>query len=278
MRTVPPAEMAGTMPLKTFGKRNKSQSLVIPSNVQVPGSSQVEKWWKQKPSNCVSEFKKARKQPASSYHQLYLDLGQKASNRATQCQQCGFFYTKGNELDEKLHHSVHQERYNHKVRWPVKDNSVSYVKEYKEGMVWMDYACGISSSSNIGKSVNLLLSLSEEELGKDNTFLQNEKIQVYVYIARESWDAVGIVLVEPTCLENNTSNYVGCGIRRIWIARPFRRKQVATKLLETIRMTFIPGILYSKAELYFGEPLTEDCKNFARTYTECDCFKTYLPN
>ncbi|GJQ15656.1 hypothetical protein GpartN1_g7447.t1 [Galdieria partita] len=261
---------------RTFGKRNKTP-LAINFDDEVP-CTQVEKWWKQKPCKIMPPIKKAKKQRCSSHNQLYLDLGQKGGSKATQCRQCGFFYTKGDEVDERLHKKVHEERYYHKVQWPVKDSSVSYIKEYEDGMVWREYLNDCINTSSFGKQVNLLLLLSEEELGKDSTYLQNNKIQIYVYISKQSCNAVGIVLVEPVCLEFNQSGNMGCGVRRIWVARPFRRRQVATKLLETIRMTFITGFLYSRSQLCFGEPLTEDGQKFAKVYTDCASFHTYLPS
>ncbi|GJD11289.1 N-acetyltransferase ESCO2 [Galdieria sulphuraria] len=259
---------------RTFGKRNKSPLSI---NFDEVSCTQVEKWWKQKPCNSLPSLKKIKKQSTSSYDQLYLDVGQKGATKATKCRQCGFFYTKGDESDEKLHKKVHEERYYHKVRWPIKDSSISYIKEYEDGLVWRGYLNASLCTSNSVKIVNLLLSLSEEELGKDNTCLQNDKIQMYVYISRESCNAAGMVLVEPVGSEFNTAGFIECGIRRIWISRPFRRKQVATKLLETIRMTFITSFLYSRTQLHFGEPLTEDGKKFAKAYTDCASFKTYLP-
>lgn len=264
------------MNFRTFGrKRNKFQEAIDLDDPISSSSVQAGQWWKQKPCNVPSTFKKPRKQTISSHDQLYLDLGQKGSSKATKCNYCGFFYTKGDDVDERLHQKVHEERYYHKVRWLMKGNSTSYVKKYNDGLVWREYWKD-ARKKNSNKVVNLLIQLSEEELGKDNTYVQNDKIQIYVYISKESWNAVGLVLVEPVS-ESNAVDQVGCGIRRIWIARPFRRKQVATKLLEAIRMTFTPGFVYSKSQLYFGEPLTEDGQKFANTYTGCTCCHTYLP-
>jgi ribosomal protein S18 acetylase RimI-like enzyme len=57
-----------------------------------------------------------------------------------------------------------------------------------------------------------------------------------------------------------------CGISRIWVHRSFRRRGIATALLDTARSTLVYGFVFPKQQVAFSQP-TIDGKLLALRYT-----------
>lgn len=78
------------------------------------------------------------------------------------------------------------------------------------------------------------------------------------------------VTVEPLdiSMQENAHKPLLLGITRLWTDATFRRKQIARRLCDTIRMTSsIPGLIIPKDQLGILEP-SEDGKAFMLRYTE----------
>lgn len=67
---------------------------------------------------------------------------------------------------------------------------------------------------------------------------------------------------------------VMCGVSRLWVSLPHRKKGVATCLMNTMRSNFVYGHILSVFEIAFSTP-TDSGKLFAGKYTKTDSFLIY---
>ena len=65
-----------------------------------------------------------------------------------------------------------------------------------------------------------------------------------------------------------------CGISRIWVAEPMRRKHVASRLLDCVRMNFLYIYTLAKNQLAFSDP-TQLGQTLARAYLGDERFLVY---
>lgn len=65
-----------------------------------------------------------------------------------------------------------------------------------------------------------------------------------------------------------------CGISRIWTLASFRRRGIASRLIDAMRSDFIYGKIVTTDEIAFSDP-TENGLNFAQTYTKRQDFLVY---
>lgn len=67
---------------------------------------------------------------------------------------------------------------------------------------------------------------------------------------------------------------VKCGVSRLWVAVPHRKRGIATTLMNCMRSQFMYGHILSTAEIAFSSP-TESGKVFACKYTKTESFLIY---
>lgn len=65
-----------------------------------------------------------------------------------------------------------------------------------------------------------------------------------------------------------------CGISRIWVFSLARRQGIATRMLDTVRSTFVYGSHLTKQEIAFSDP-TPDGKQFATNFSNTPTFLVY---
>lgn len=68
---------------------------------------------------------------------------------------------------------------------------------------------------------------------------------------------------------------VKCGVSRIWVAQPYRKKGVASLLMNSVRCNYIFGHILSNEEISFSSP-TDAGKAFASKYMKTDEFLVYM--
>lgn len=127
---------------------------------------------------------------------------------------------------------------------------------------------------------NLVIEIADTELG----FAESEcslvnKTQVYLYITKQT--IVGLAVANPLTQANrlisSTLNHsvdyaseevyaATCGISRIWVLKTYRRRRIASRLLDSVRKNFIPNKTVSTDQLAFSVP-TSDGKFLAAKYT-----------
>lgn len=67
---------------------------------------------------------------------------------------------------------------------------------------------------------------------------------------------------------------VNCGVSRLWVAFPHRKKGIATCLMNAMRSNFAYGHILSVSEIAFSAP-TDAGKLFAAKYVKTDSFLIY---
>lgn len=75
-------------------------------------------------------------------------------------------------------------------------------------------------------------------------------------------------------LESTTPQSAQCGISRIWVHSQYRRKKVATRLLDCVRTNFIYGCIIPRELVAFSDP-TPDGKRLANSYAGTSQFLVF---
>lgn len=65
-----------------------------------------------------------------------------------------------------------------------------------------------------------------------------------------------------------------CGVNRVWTHGSFRRRKIASRLLDAMRTDFIYGKVIEVGEIAFSDP-TENGLAFAQSYTKRQDFLVY---
>lgn len=226
--------------------------------------------------------------------QMILDFGQKLIG-AVHCEICGMTYTHGEPTDEATHAKFHQ-RLLHVLRFPGwKKECV--VQKHMDGsrvvVVMPDDKLGMKKVESVKQIVdNDLGFVVEGKITKRNA-------KSYLYISADR-RIVGCCIAEVAsvgyrvianadstsqeCLSSRARPWccstepapVKCGINRIWVLECERNKGIATKLLDSVRYTFLLGYPLKCTEIAFSDP-TPDGKAFATRYTSTPSFLVYKP-
>lgn len=240
---------------------------------------------------------KARKDvsPSSSpvsgkMEQMYLDLGQKDFGHVT-CQTCNMVYTRAQPEDEADHLKFHRKfvtglRF---LGWKTE----RVVEQCDDGRVIVvlphDHSTHQKKVADVRRVVDNELGFSSE------TSLRMQDSQTYMFITNKKVVgcivAVGIQKAYPMlplstedqrkpnvfpgawCC-SSTPVRAQCGISRIWVLQQYRRKGIATRLLECVRNHFMFGCVIAKESLAFSDP-TPLGKRLAESYSGTESFLVF---
>ncbi|XP_036898124.1 N-acetyltransferase ESCO2 [Sturnira hondurensis] len=234
----------------------------------------------------------ARDSNKETKDQLVIDAGQKHFG-ATVCKSCGMIYM-ASSPEDGLQHAHYHHRFLEGVKYTGwKKERV--VAEFWDGKIVLVLP---HDPSYALRKVEDVQELVDSELGfqqvvsrcpnKTKTFLfiSDEKRVVGCLIAEPITQAFR-VLSEPTGPESPNSRECHrawrcsdtpvpavCGISRIWVFRPKRRKRIARRLVDTLRNRFMFGCFLSTDEIAFSDP-TPDGKLFATKYCNTPNFLVY---
>ncbi|KAG2467739.1 N-acetyltransferase ESCO2 [Polypterus senegalus] len=227
--------------------------------------------------------------------QLVIDAGQKNFG-ATMCSSCGMVYTTGSTEDELQHTQYHQSILD-RIKF------VGWKKERVVAQYWDGKIIQVlpDDPKYAVKKADEIRTLADEELGfkqatlscpsKSMTYLfvSNEKTIIGCLVAEQIRQAFRVLnqpadangskandIQEPLrawCCSTKPVNAI-CGISRIWVFGLMRRKGIATRMVNTLRNTFIYGCQLSTEEIAFSDP-TPDGKLFATKYCETPEFLVY---
>ncbi|XP_041043826.1 N-acetyltransferase ESCO2 [Carcharodon carcharias] len=227
--------------------------------------------------------------------QLIIDAGQKHFG-AVICKSCGMIYTAASPEDEAQHVQYHQRfleglRY---VRWKKE----RVVAEYLDGKIILilpdDPKYALKKVEEVRELVDNELGFQQATLsypGRSKTymFVSNEKKIVGCLIAEHIKQAFR-VLSEPTDQKNSENDELSeyhrawrcstmpeeaiCGISRIWVFSLMRRKEIASRMVDIVRNTFMYGTCLNKNEIAFSDP-TPSGKLFATKYCQTPNFLVY---
>lgn len=216
-----------------------------------------------------------------SNSQYIIDAGQKKFG-ATQCSVCGMVFTASHPVDEQDHQRYHR-RFLCIIKFPGWKNE-RVVTSFKDGRI---IKVTPSDQQYSVKKVTDILGIVDVDLGfqTPNIGFASSKV-AYLFIS-EKQKVAGCVIVEKIdkafrLVPTEEGAHIGtygdrlyctgptpvptiCGISRIWTYAPLRRKNIATRLVDAVRASFVLGMCLSPSHVAFSDP-TPDGRSFAMNY------------
>ncbi|XP_054474194.1 N-acetyltransferase ESCO2 [Anoplopoma fimbria] len=288
----PPKESSAMYPI--FGsasKRLKSPALRPPVSCSTP-SGQIT------PLQTTSSLKERpvrRRKEKQDDDQYIIDAGQKQFG-ATTCSSCGMVYSADNPEDHFQHTQFHQ-RFLDSIKF-VGWKKERVVAEFWDGKILLvmpdDPKYAIKKADDVRCVADNELgfqqvTLSRPTQAKTYLFINTERMVVGCLVA-ESIRQAYRVLEQPDQHKDMTKDdfmerhrawccstvpqQALCGISRIWVFSLARRQGIATRMLDTVRSTFMYGSHLTKQEIAFSDP-TPDGKLFATKYSNTPTFLVY---
>ncbi|XP_041814637.1 N-acetyltransferase ESCO2 [Chelmon rostratus] len=227
--------------------------------------------------------------------QLVIDAGQKQFGAMT-CSSCGMIYSADNPEDNFQHSQFHQ-RFLDSIRF-VGWKKERVVAEFWDGKILLvmpdDPKYAIKKAEDVRRVADSELgfqqvTLSRPSQAKTYLFISTERLVVGCLVAEPIRQAYR-VLEQPDRFKDMTKDdfmeqhrawccstvpeRALCGISRVWVFSLARRQSIATRLLDTVRNTFMYGSHLTKEEIAFSDP-TPDGKLFATKYCSTPTFLVY---
>ncbi|KAM9316355.1 N-acetyltransferase ESCO2 [Gastrophryne carolinensis] len=245
--------------------------------------------------NKVPKHSKKRDSGKEDDDQLIIDAGQKHFGPLT-CSTCGMIYSAGSLVDNTQHAQYHQ-RLLESIRY-VGWKKERVVAEYWDGKILMicpdDPKYALKKAEEVRELVDTELGFQQTSLNspsrtKTYLFVTNDKKIVGCLIAESIKQAFRVLpeavpATEPRdqdALERHRAWRCAsepepaiCGVSRIWVFALMRRKGIASRLVDTMRSSFIYGSRLTTEEIAFSDP-TPDGKLFASTYCKIPDFLVY---
>ncbi|XP_068432979.1 N-acetyltransferase ESCO2 [Clinocottus analis] len=227
--------------------------------------------------------------------QLIIDAGQKQFG-ATTCSSCGMVYSADNPEDHFQHTQFHQ-RFLDSIKF-VGWKKERVVAEFWDGKILLvmpdDPKYAIKKAEDVRHVADnelgfQQLTLSRPTQAKTYLFISTERMVVGCLVAEPIRQAYR-VLEQPDQQKDMTKDdfmerhrawccstvpeQALCGISRIWVFSLARRQSIATRMLDTVRSTYMYGSHLTKEEIAFSDP-TPDGKLFATKYSNTPTFLVY---
>ncbi|KAM9339269.1 N-acetyltransferase ESCO2 [Symphorus nematophorus] len=236
-----------------------------------------------------------RKKEKQDDDQLIIDAGQKQFG-ATTCSSCGMVYSADNPEDNFQHTQFHQ-RFLDSIKF-VGWKKERVVAEFWDGKILLvmpdDPKYAIKKAEDVRRVADNELgfqqvTLSRPTQAKTYLFINTERMVVGCLVAEPIRQAYR-VLEQPDRHKDMTKDdfmerhrawccstipeQALCGVSRIWVFSLARRQSIATRMLDTVRSTFMYGSHLTKEEIAFSDP-TPDGKLFATKYCNTPAFLVY---
>ncbi|XP_009870352.1 PREDICTED: N-acetyltransferase ESCO2 [Apaloderma vittatum] len=288
--TSSPPSSAGVYPIFSAPPASKKRTQATLDELTSPfGSSPPAK-----PPHALQKSKKAKELCKRSRDQMIIDAGQKHFG-AVVCKSCGMIYMAASPEDE-AQHLQHHERFLETLQY-VGWKKERVVAEFWDGKIVLilpdDPKYAVKKAEDVREIVDNELGFNQVSLRcpaktKIYLFVSNEKIIVGCLVA-ESIKQAFRVLSEPGaapspgqdvlqpqrawCCSTEPEPAV-CGVSRIWVFGPSRRKGIARRMVDVVRSTFMYGCYLGTHEIAFSDP-TPDGKSFAAKYCQTPNFLVY---
>lgn len=237
----------------------------------------------------VSQVSSAQKK------QTYINIGQKNFG-PVKCESCGMVYSKHTGDEDQQHRRFHQHVVN-KLTFPGwKDERIA--QEFHDGRIVIISSCDQTSHlkklAEVKEVVDADLGFAEvqssgvEKEQQAYLFISSKKVVGYALCFQidqaypiESDGANSLLTTDTnsnlrpddfgkknisqswTCSSSPVSAF--CGISRLWVFSENRRFNIATRLVDCIRLNFLYGCVVEKEKLAFSDP-TPNGKSFAEKY------------
>ncbi|NP_001121462.1 N-acetyltransferase ESCO2 [Xenopus tropicalis] len=238
--------------------------------------------------------KKKREGRKVAEDQLVIDAGQKHFGPIA-CSTCGMVYAAANLEDEAQHVQYHQ-RLLEGIRY-VGWKKERVITEFWDGKIIMvspdDPKYALKKAEEVRELVDSELGFQQVSLRcpsqtRTYMFVSNEKKIVGCLIAEPIREAYRVLAEPPSPhsvhrepLERHRAWRCStepepaiCGISRIWVFALMRRKAIASRLVDSVRSSFMYGSVLTTEEIAFSDP-TPDGKLFASTYCKVPDFLVY---
>lgn len=232
--------------------------------------------------------------------QLVIDAGQKQFG-ATTCGSCGMLYS-ADSPEDKLQHSQFHQRFLEAIKF-VGWKKERVVSEFWDGKILLvlpdDPKYATRKAEDVRKVADSELgfqqiSLSSPGSAKTYLFVNSDKMVVGCVVAEHIRQAFRVLEQQPQqqlqkkaiadqddilerhrawCCSTVPERAI-CGISRVWVFSLMRRKGIATRMLDTVRNSFMYGSHLTKEEIAFSDP-TPDGKLFATKYCGTPTFLVY---
>ncbi|CAL8314551.1 unnamed protein product [Lota lota] len=236
-----------------------------------------------------------RKREKQDDDQLIIDAGQKDFGAAS-CGSCGMVYSADSPDDHFQHTQFHQ-RFLDSIKF-VGWKKERVVAEFWDGKIVLvmpdDPKYALKKAEEVRRVADSELGFQQVALNcptkaKTYLFINNERMVVGCLIAQNIRQAYRVLALPEApkdmtqedfmehhrawCCSTSPENAL-CGVSRIWVFSLARRKGIATRMLDTVRSTFIYGSPLTKEEIAFSDP-TPDGKQFATQYCDTPTFLVY---
>lgn len=214
--------------------------------------------------------------------QYQIDAGQKAFG-GRECPECGLLYSVHEPEEEIIHDNFHKSMKILLFRGWQQENVVALVDEW--GVDGRIISVGNTDSKVKLNRVLEIMDLVDLDLGFVNVPL-NPKAIVYMAVSRGR--VMGLCVAMPkgrghrlivtddgVDVFTDITFPIKCGISKIWVALPYRRKGVASRLVNSVRSHFSFGHYLSYDEIAFSSP-TDSGKLLARQLTKRSDFLVFM--
>nr|XP_020443242.1 N-acetyltransferase ESCO2 isoform X2 [Monopterus albus] len=287
----PPKETAAVYPIfDSASKRLRNTALRPPVSCSTPSAPMTSLQ-----TSSVKERSVRRRRGKQDEDQLIIDAGQKQFG-AMACSSCGMVYSADNPDDNFQHTQFHQ-RFFDSIKF-VGWKKERVVAEFWDGKIILVLPDDRKYAIKKAEDVRCIV---DNELGFQQVALSRPtQAKTYLYINTEHM-VVGCLVAEPLrqayrVLEqpdqhkdmtkddfmerhrawccSTIPEQALCGISRIWVFSLARRQGIATRMLDTVRSTFMYGSHLTKEEIAFSDP-TPDGRLFATKYCNTPTFLVY---
>ncbi|KAL4139545.1 hypothetical protein PRIC2_003040 [Phytophthora ramorum] len=223
--------------------------------------------------------------------QSYIDLGQRSFGKHATCPSCGLLYTVGEEEDEKEHQKFCRQKKRGVLfsKWKTErvlksfsdtrarileirtDDPISHVKKLLEIKAVLDDALGFVEKETFLQRSHFVCIQDHQVVGCVNTERITEAFTLDKsasnLVAQTNSDEKNSVAADGAVTASATSKPAVIGICQLWVHPSFRRKSIATRIVNVVREKSIYGMHVTKNLVAFAQP-TRNGLQFALKYME----------
>ncbi|XP_077076939.1 N-acetyltransferase ESCO2 isoform X1 [Siphateles boraxobius] len=274
-----------------FGtKRSQKKGILSPPlNTSTPALTGTPAFKAKERSALRREMKK------QTDNQLIIDAGQKQFG-ATSCGSCGMLYSTDSPEDNFQHTQFHQ-RFLDTIKF-VGWKKERVVAEFWDGKIILvlpeDPKYATKKAEDVRRIADSELGFQQITLScpssaKTYLFINSDRMVVGCLVAENIRQAFRVLEQPEKPKDMNKEDFMErhrawccstvpekalCGVSRIWVFSLMRRKGIATRLLDTVRNSFMYGSHLTKEEIAFSDP-TPEGKLFATKYCQTPTFLVY---
>ncbi|KAF4315498.1 hypothetical protein G195_010887 [Phytophthora kernoviae 00238/432] len=220
----------------------------------------------------------------------YIDVGQRSFGKHVTCPTCGLLYTVGEEEDEREHEKFCRQKQrgvafskwkNERVLKTFSDTGAriieirgddpsAHVKKLMEVKAVLDDALGfVAEQTFLQRSIFVYIQehqvvgcVTMERITEAFTL---DKSASHLIAPSSSGEKEGVIAAAGAVTASADSHPVVVGICQIWVHPPFRRKSIATRMVDIVREKSIYGMHVDKNLVAFAQP-TRNGLQFAQKY------------